>query len=101
MTDSKTLTPEEFEILIKSARLTLDDSEKKSIRSQLKEALDAIDVLNHAKTKNIKAIEHPTGLRNVTRNDEVGPSLTQEEALSNAKRTHKGYFLTSAILDHK
>lgn len=101
MTTNKTLTPKEFENLIKLANLTLSDKEKESIHSQLSEALDAVNVLNQAPTKNIKAIEHPTGLRNVTREDKVGPSLTQEEALSNAKRTHKGFFLVDAILDHK
>lgn len=100
MADKQTLTKVEFDKLINVAKLTLTEEEKPNINNQLSEAVDAVKILNEA-DESIETIQHPTGLRNITRPDEVGGSLTQEEALSNAKRTHEGYFVVDAILDHK
>lgn len=43
---------------------------------------------------------HMTGLENITREDAVDESrtFTQEEALANAKRTHKGYFVVDQVI---
>lgn len=95
------MTKIDIKQLEKSANLKLSGDERDAIESQLNEALDAVNILEEASNEEVNIIQHPTGLRNITREDKIKDSLTQEEALSNAKRTYKGYFVTSAVLDHK
>lgn len=95
----KKVSKEEFDNLIRLANLHLTDDEKTMIRNQLSETLDAVEVLNELDTEGVEPLTHPTNLSNITREDKVENSFTQEEALSNAKRTHKGYFVTDAILE--
>lgn len=102
MSDTKTIvTKKEFEQLISMAMLYPTDDEKEKIRRQLSEALEAVEALNKLNTEGTDPLSNPTGIKNVTREDKIEPSLTQEQALSNAKRTHKGFFVTDAILEHK
>ena len=94
------LSRNDFNNLAELSNLKPTKEESDDIRNQLSEALNAMSVLNELDTKNIKPLNHPTGnTTNVLREDEVTPSLTQEEALSNAKNTHKGYFTVNAIFE--
>jgi len=79
-----------------SLPLTADEEEKFS--KELSETLDYVAQLESVDTKGVEPTSQVTGLENVTREDIVGKSLSQEEALSNAKSTHKGYIKVSAIL---
>lgn len=94
------LSLEDFSNLATLSSLSPSKEESDTIRSQLSEALNAMDVLNELDTKDIAPLNHPTGdMTNVYREDEVTPSLSQEEALSNAKSTHNGYFKVDAIFE--
>lgn len=83
----------------KLANLPLSDEEKRKFEKQLKETIEYIKNLNEVDTKNVEPTSQVTGLENVTREDEVKPSLTHEQALSNAKSTHNGFFKVKGILD--
>ncbi|MBI5620037.1 Asp-tRNA(Asn)/Glu-tRNA(Gln) amidotransferase GatCAB subunit C, partial [Candidatus Gottesmanbacteria bacterium] len=52
-------------------------------------------------TSNVPETSQVTGSENVFRDDEVdaGRILTQEEALSNAKRTHNGFFVVKSVFE--
>lgn len=97
--NDKITSDEDFENLISIAKLSLSENEKKQIQAQLSEALSAVEILNKLDTSKTEPLSHPTNLVNITRNDIVEKSLTQKEALSQSKRTHKGYFVTDRILD--
>lgn len=84
----------------KLANLPLSDAEKKKFEKQLSETLDYVKQLEEIDTKGVEPTSQVTGLENVTREDEVTPSLSQEEALSNAKSTHNGFFKVPAILEN-
>ena len=73
--------------------------EKEKFQKQLSSVLQYVDKLQEVDTKDVEATSQVTGLENVTREDETKPSLTQEEALSNSKSTHNGFFKVKAILD--
>ena len=83
----------------KLANLPLSEAEKKKFEKQLGETLEYVSQLNEIDTKGVEPTSQVTGLENVTREDEVKPSLTQEEVLKNAKSTHNGFFKVPAILD--
>lgn len=86
--------------IAKLANLPLSDEEKKKFEVQLSETLDYVKQLEEIDTKGVEPTSQVTGLENVTREDEVTPSLSQEEALKNSKSTHNGFFKVPAILDN-
>ncbi|MDP2585310.1 MAG: Asp-tRNA(Asn)/Glu-tRNA(Gln) amidotransferase subunit GatC [Candidatus Levybacteria bacterium] len=80
------------------ANLSLKPEEKNKFEKQLFEILTYVEKLKEVDTKGVETTSQVTGLENVTRNDEATPSLSQEEALSNAKSKHNGFFKVKAIL---
>lgn len=83
----------------KLANLPLTDEEKKKFEVQLEETLAYVDQLKEIPTEKVPTTNQVTGLENITREDLVKPSLTQKQALKNAKSTKNGYFKVPAILD--
>ena len=83
----------------KLANLPLTDEEKNKFEKQLSETLDYVKQLEKIDTKGIEPTSQITNLENVTREDIVTPSLSQEEALSNSKSVYNGFFKVKAILD--
>lgn len=85
----------------KLANLPLSEGEKKKFEKQLSEILNYVNQLEGIDTKGIEPTSQVTGLENVTREDEVTPSLPQEEVLKNTKSKHNGFFKVKAILDQE
>lgn len=83
----------------KLANLPLSAEEKKRFEKQLGETLEHIASLNTIDTKGVEPTSQVTGLENVTRDDITTLSLSQKEALQNAKDTHKGYIVVPAIIE--
>ncbi|OGE01104.1 hypothetical protein A2196_00105, partial [Candidatus Curtissbacteria bacterium RIFOXYA1_FULL_41_14] len=79
------------------ANLPLSDEEKKTFEKQLKEVLNYFSNLNEVNTKTVEPIGHITGLVDVVREDKTAPSISQEDALVNAPKTHNGFFEVEAI----
>lgn len=91
------LTTEEVKHVAKLAKLTLTEPEVKKFQKQLSEVLDYVDVLKKLDIKDIEPTSQVTGLENIFRSDEPGPSLQPEEVLKNAKEKNNGLFLVKAI----
>ncbi len=85
--------------IAKLANLPLSDEEKKKFETQLEETATYVEELDEVDTEGVEPTSQVTGLENVTREDIVKPSLTQEEALKNAKTTHNGFFKVKGILE--
>ncbi len=94
----KKLSTEEVLHIAKLANLILTEEEVEIFSRQLSETLQYLERLNELDTRETKPTFQTTGLKNVSREDEVKPSLTQEEALKNAKSTYKGFFKVKAVL---
>ncbi len=99
MTNKQTISDSDFAKLVKMTKLTLSDDEKVSIHSQLDEALKAVEVFDELDLKDIPPLSHPGNLENVMREDIVGESFTQEQALANARATHNGYIMVDGVLE--
>lgn len=82
----------------KLANLPLKPEEEAKFEKQLSEILSYVEKLKEVDTKDVEITSQVTGLENITRKDEITSSLTQEEALSNAKSQHNGLFKVPAIL---
>ena len=95
----KMLSLEEVKKIAKLANLTLTEEELLKYRQQLSETLDYIKVLDELDTTKIAPTFQVTGLVNSLREDVVKDSLSQAKALSNAKETERGYFVTDRVLN--
>lgn len=86
--------------IAKLANLSLSDSEKNKLEKQLEETAQYVGELEEVDTKSVEPTSQVTGLENVAREDKVKPSLSQKDALRNAKSTYKGFFKVKGILNN-
>ncbi len=93
------LTLDQVKHIAKLANLTLTEEEIEKFADQLSETLEYVEQLETVDTKGVEATSQVTGLVNITRKDEVVPSLTQEQALHNTKSRDNGFFKVPAILE--
>lgn len=91
------LTKKQVLHIAKLAGLQLSKKEVGKFQKQLGDILDYIDILNELNTQGVEPTSQVTGLENVFREDKVGKSLTQKEALSGTKSKYKGYFKIKSI----
>ncbi|MFZ0169112.1 MAG: Asp-tRNA(Asn)/Glu-tRNA(Gln) amidotransferase subunit GatC [Candidatus Dormiibacterota bacterium] len=79
------------------ARLGLTPEELKALAAQLELIVAAVGKLSAADTAAVEATAQVGDLRNVTREDEVAPGLSQEQALANSATKEAGFFRVPAI----
>jgi aspartyl-tRNA(Asn)/glutamyl-tRNA(Gln) amidotransferase subunit C len=75
-----------------NARLNLSEEEREKFMAQINDVLDYFDKIKEANTDDVEPSFHPMAIKNVFREDVVEESLTQEEALVNAKHKKDGFF---------
>jgi aspartyl-tRNA(Asn)/glutamyl-tRNA(Gln) amidotransferase subunit C len=81
------------------ARLALSPAEEEKIGGQLKQILGYIEKLNELDVTGVEPTAHAIPLVNVTRPDEIRPSLPTEAALQNAPAKANGLFLVPKIVE--
>ena len=81
------------------ARLSLSPDEEQRIGAQLGHILGYIEKLKEVDVSGVEPTAHAFPLVNVTRADEVRPSLTQDEALRNAPAQANGLFIVPKIVE--
>ena len=91
------LTTDEVRHVADLARLGLADDELEPMAAQLSTILEYIDKLEQLDTSAISPTAQVSDLKDVMRDDEVGPCLSPEEALGNAPARDGRYFRVSAI----
>ncbi len=93
------ITMKDVEYAAKLARLKLTKEEKKMYSKQLGDILNYINKLNELDTSKIEPTSHVVSISNVFRKDEVKPSLSSEEVLSNAPKKEKGFFKVKKVIE--
>jgi aspartyl-tRNA(Asn)/glutamyl-tRNA(Gln) amidotransferase subunit C len=83
----------DVEHIARLACIELDDEELQEFTIQLNTILEYFEELEDVEAKLLQQEED-----NVLRTDEITPSLSQEEALSNAPRVDGGYFKGPRII---
>lgn len=83
------------------ANIPIQDKEIKPLTQAFSETLQVVDQLQTLSVDNIEPSHQVTGLSNITRPDEVDESsmLSQQQALANAPKHYKGYFVVSRIIE--
>lgn len=80
------------------ARIQLSDDEVTQLTGQLDAIVDNIAKVSEVATSEVVATSHPIPMSNVFRPDEVGQTLTTEQALRNAPDADDDRFRVTAIL---
>lgn len=93
------ISPEDVRRIARLARLALRDEELSLYAGQLDAILGAFDALAKVDTSEVSAQSHAVPLELPTREDEVCPPLSLEEALQNAPAKAQGGFLVPTIVE--
>lgn len=81
------------------ARLHLTDDEQARFSEQLAHVLGYVSKLTELDVTGVEPTAHAMPLINVTRTDEVRPSLPHREALTNAPAQSGGLFVVPKIVE--
>jgi aspartyl-tRNA(Asn)/glutamyl-tRNA(Gln) amidotransferase subunit C len=81
------------------ARIALTPDEEKKLAAQLGNILGYIEKLKELDVSNVEPTAHAVPMVNVTRADEIRPSLPHEDALRNAPRQANGLFIVPKIVE--
>ena len=81
------------------ARLELTPEEEQKLGAQLGSILTYIEKLKEVDVSNVEPTAHAFPLVNVTRPDEVRPSLPHEDAMRNAPAQSNGLFVVPKIVE--
>jgi aspartyl-tRNA(Asn)/glutamyl-tRNA(Gln) amidotransferase subunit C len=98
MADMK-LSREEVLHVALLARLGLSEAEVSRLSEQLSNILENFEALQKVDTANVPPTTQSIPLQNVTRDDEIIPSLTADEVLANAPRREGDLFRIRAVLE--
>ena len=87
--------------LAKLANLKLTDKGIEELLPSVSSFLQYVSKIKSLDTESVEETSQITNLENVFREDVVDDErmLTQEEALSNCKKKHNGYFMVDAIFE--
>ena len=92
------ITSEQVAHLASLARIALTPAEIDKLTGELAQIVDSVAKVSEVATSDVPATSHPIPLQNVSRPDEVGATLTQEQALSGAPDSDGERFRVTAIL---
>jgi len=81
------------------ARISLTPDEERKIGAQLSHILGYIEKLRELDVTHVEPTAHAVPMVNVTRADEIHPSLSHDEALRNAPRAAGGLFVVPKIVE--
>lgn len=101
MSAPKTLTKDDVIHVANLIKIHIPENEIEIYQDKLNTVLENANVLQEVDTKDVKITAQVTGLTNVLREDEPQVSLSQDDALLNAKNKHKGYIAVTKVLTNK
>ncbi|MDE2025603.1 MAG: Asp-tRNA(Asn)/Glu-tRNA(Gln) amidotransferase subunit GatC [Patescibacteria group bacterium] len=85
--------------IAKLAEIPITAEEGKKLEKELEATLEHVDRLREINTANVVGTNEVVELVNVLREDEIKPSLSQEDALKNAKKIYNGLFVVPIIIE--
>ena len=99
MTESKSLIKvADVEYVAKLAHLGFDPEQKEDMVDKLGSILEYMQQLADIDTTGVEPTTHVLPLSNVFREDEVGPTLSLDDALANAPEHEDNFFKVPKIL---
>lgn len=88
-------------VVAKRANIPVTPEEQRDLAEGFTKVLKVLDTLKNIDVKGVEPVSQVTGLENVTREDEIDVTriFTQEQALTNAKRSENGFFVVNKVLE--
>ena len=93
------LSREEVQHIALLARLGMTDAELERFREQLSNILENFQVLQQVDTTDVPPTAQSIPLQNVTKDDEVAPSLSPDDVLANAPQREGEFFRVKPVLE--
>jgi len=92
------ITRDDVIYIAKLSRLDINDSELDNYVQHLQQILKYVEKLNEIDTSNIEPTAHVLPMQNVTREDEIKESVTNEAAVKSAPDIENGFFHVPAVI---
>ncbi|MFD4420198.1 Asp-tRNA(Asn)/Glu-tRNA(Gln) amidotransferase subunit GatC [Agromyces sp. NPDC058484] len=92
------ISAEQVAHLANLARIALTDEEIEHLTAELGQIMHAVEKVSEVATPDVPPTSHPIPMQNVFREDIVGTTLTNEQALAGAPEADGSRFVVSAIL---
>ena len=89
----------DIEKVAKLARLELSEEERETFGNQMEQILTYMEQLNRLDTTGVEPASHAVPIYNVFREDEVKPSIVQEEVLAIAPDEEDRHFKVPRIIE--
>ena len=89
----------DIEKVARLARLELSEEERETFGNQMEQILTYMEQLNRLDTTGVEPTSHAIPINNVFREDEVRPSITQEEVLAISPDEEDGHFKVPRIIE--
>jgi len=96
---SSSISVDEVRHVAELARLALTDERIESCRNDLETILGHIETINAVSTEGVEPMAHAIDMTNRLSQDEVQPSLTIDDVLSNAPAVEDRYIAVPKVLD--
>ncbi|WP_236838832.1 Asp-tRNA(Asn)/Glu-tRNA(Gln) amidotransferase subunit GatC [Caldalkalibacillus salinus] len=93
-----TISKKDVEHVAHLARLELSDEEANMFTKHLDDILTFVAKMDELDTANVEPTSHVLDLKNVTREDEVKPSLSAEDALRNTEEKENQQVKVPSVL---
>lgn len=99
----KQITPEVVEKIASLSKLPISKENLKKLQNELEATFEYINKIQALDTSKVEETSQVTGMENIFREDIVDEkrTLAQQDVLSNAPATYKGYFKVKAIFDEE
>lgn len=81
------------------ARINISKEQIGSFRQELEKILSYIENLESAPTEKVKVVPQISGLKNVSREDKITPSLSVEKVLQNAPQRKDNFIKVKKIFE--
>lgn len=93
------ISPKDVQSIASLARIYLEGHETEEITKNLESILGYISKLQTLDTSHVEPTSHVLELKNVFREDNIKPSLSQDEALSIAVEKSHGSFVVPKVIE--
>jgi aspartyl-tRNA(Asn)/glutamyl-tRNA(Gln) amidotransferase subunit C len=99
MNNSKNISIDEIRHLARLTRIAMNDKEVDSMRDQMQNIIENIDILKEVDTREIEPTGHSVDLNSVMREDILGESLPVDDVLLNAPDTQENFIKIRPVFD--
>ena len=93
------ITKETVQYIASLSRLHISEDKVEGMRKNLEDILGYVDKLGRLNVDNVKPTTHVLQIQNVFREDQVRPSLKQQDVMTLAVEHHNGSFKVPRVIE--